>query len=412
MPIAPHLAAEHAIRIGREQWLDPEGHQRRQWSRFQGILDYAYQRSPFYARKYRAAGIEPADIQERSDLRRLPVVTREELRQPEALVPPPFRPETMGHRLSSGSTGESVKSYFDPEGWLIGKHLLKLRARWACGVRPWDRVALFTASAFSNNALRRRGLRQRSFSVHQPPEEILPELLRFAPTVLYGFPSHFKELAEVWPSRLRPEIIFTSGEMLEGVARAHRERVRRSGLRRLWLDRAQGDRVGVSRARWLPHQQRLGAGRDRGAGGSGSRHFALQPRHATDPLPAGRYRQLHRWPLPVWPLAAADGGRLRPQRGHFRAAGRRQGLALHPDQCGQVLDEIRQFQIVQESIDRVVLVVVPRGEFGRGAEERVRAALGPHLPGIAIEIRIVASIEREPGGKYRMAMSRVERQRT
>jgi phenylacetate-coenzyme A ligase PaaK-like adenylate-forming protein len=204
VPIAPHVAFERALRIAREQWLDPEELQRRQWSRFQRILGYAYQHSPFYARKFRAAGIEPADIQQRSDLGRIPVVTREELRQPEALVPPPFRPETMRHTFSSGSTGESVKSYFDPEGWLVGKHLLKLRARWACGVRPWDRVALFTASAFSNSALRRRVLRQRSFSVHQPPDEILPELLRFAPTVLYGFPSHFKELAEVWPSRLRP----------------------------------------------------------------------------------------------------------------------------------------------------------------------------------------------------------------
>jgi phenylacetate-CoA ligase len=75
----------------------------------------------------------------------------------------------------------------------------------------------------------------------------------------------------------------------------------------------------------------------------------------------------------------------------------------------EVLDEIRQFQIVQESIDRVVVVVVPRGEFTSEAAARVGATLRPHLPGIAIEIQIVASIAREPGGKYRMAMSRVER---
>jgi phenylacetate-CoA ligase len=407
--IAPHVAIERALRIAREQWLDPEELQRRQWARLQRILDYAYHHSPFYARKFRAAGIEPVDIQQLSDLSHIPVVTREELRHPEALIPPPFRPETMRHTFSSGSTGESVKSYFDPEGWLVGKHLLKLRARWACGVRPLDRVALFTAGAFSNSALRQRVLRQRSFSVHEPPEGILPELLRFAPTVLYGFPSHFKELAEVWPSRLRPKIIFTSGEMLESAMRTRIESAfgapvcdvyGSTELKEIAWECRERDGYHIN-SDWVLVEIEEPEG------------TVLVTSLYNRGMPLIRYR--------LGDTGSFVAGRCRCGRSlPLMAVGFARSVDIFALPAGgkvspytlinavEVLDEIRQFQIVQESLDRVAVVVVPRGEFTRGAEERVRAALGPHLPGIAIEIRIVASIERERGGKYRMAMSRVE----
>jgi phenylacetate-CoA ligase len=409
--IAPHVAIERALRIGREQWLDPEELQRRQWSRFQRILAYACQHSPFYARKFSAAGIVAADIQQRSDLERIPVLTREELREPEALVPPHFRPETMRHTFSSGSTGESVKSYFDAEGWLVGKHLLKLRARWACGVRPWDRVALFTASAFSNSPLRRRVLRQQSFSIHRPPEEIVPELLRFAPTVLYGFPSHFKELAEVWPARLRPEIIFTSGEMLEGALRTRIESA---------FEAPVCDVYGSTELKEIAWECR-----ERDGYHINSDWVLVE---IVEPEGTVLVTSLYNRGMPLIRYRLGDTGRFIAGRcrcgrslplmavGFCRSVdmfvlpGGRRISPYTLINAVEVLEEIRQFQIVQESSDRVAVMVVPRREFDREAEERVCTALGPHLPGIAIEIRIVASIAREPGGKYRMAMSRVERE--
>jgi phenylacetate-CoA ligase len=410
MAVSPHVIVDRALRVARDQWLPPDELERRQWSRFERMLDYAYRSSPFYARKLREAGVEPADIRERADLERLPVVTRDELRQPEALVPARFRPEEMRHTFSSGSTGESVKSYFDDEAWLVGKHLLKLRARWACGVRPWDRVALFTASPFSNDATRRRLLRRWSFSVHEPVERILPELERFAPTVLYGFPSHFRELAEVWPSRLRPKLVFTSGEMLEGAVRRRIEEAFGAPVHDVYGSTELKEIAWECRARdgyhinsdWLLVEVEEPSGSvlvtslyNRGMpliryrlGDTGS--FVDHGCRCGRSLPLmalGFCRSVDTFVLPA-------GGLVSPYT-LINAI--------------EVLDEIRKFQIVQESTDKVAVLIEPRGEFGDGTGRRVRAALGPHLPGIAIELRLVAAIPREPGGKYRMAMSRVER---
>ena len=73
----------------------------------------------------------------------------------------------------------------------------------------------------------------------------------------------------------------------------------------------------------------------------------------------------------------------------------------------EVLPEIRQFQIVQESAARVAVTVVPGPGFGDRSALSVRSVLAPHLPGVTIEVRPVESIPREPSGKYRMALSRV-----
>lgn len=405
-------AVTRAFRVQREQWLDRRALERRQWSRFKKLLDHAFAHSPFYARKFREAAVTPADIRERSDLGRLPVVTREELRHPEALVAEGFRPETMRHSFSSGSTGESVKTYFDPAGWFLGKHLLKLRARWACGVRPRDRVALFTAGTFSNTALRRRLLRQRSFSVHRPAEEILPELRRFDPTALYGFPSHFKELAEVWPSELRPKAIFTSGEMLEDETRKRIETgigapvydvYGSTELKEIAWECPARDGYHVN-SDWLLVETEEPAGTILATslynygmpliryrlGDTGS--FVDHPCRCGRSLPLmalGFCRSVDTFVLP-------RGARISPYT-LINAV--------------EVLEEIRQFQIVQEAAGRVAVVIVPRAEFGEGSAERVRNALDPHLPGVTIEIRIVESIPREAGGKYRMAFSRVNARR-
>ncbi len=412
MPIAPHRAVERALRIQREQWLDPVELERRQWSRFKRLLDYAFEHSPFYARKLRAAGVAPPDIRDRSDLGRLPVVTREELRRPESLVPRHLRPEAMQHSFSSGSTGESVKTYFDDEGWFVAKHLLKLRARWACGVRPWDRVALFTASSFSNGALRRRALRQWSWSVHRPVGQLLPELRRFAPTVLYGFPSHFKELAEVWPPELRPRIVFTSGEMLEDATRERIEQGLGAPVHDVYGSTELKEIAWECRARdgyhvngdWLLVETEEPAGTILVSSLSNYGMPLIRYRLGDSGSFVDRRCRCGR-SLPLMALGfcrsvdsfvLADGGRVSPYT-LINAV--------------ELLDEIRQFQIVQESTDRVAVIVVPRAEFGAASPQRVRAAIGPHLPGVAIDVRVVASIPREPGGKYRMALSRVERRR-
>ena len=124
----------------------------------------------------------------------LPVTTREDLRRPEALLAEGYARERLRSSMTSGSTGRRTTSYFDEPAWVLAKNLLKLRARQACGVRPWDRIALFQEDAPDQPVIR-PGARRQAFTIHRPIEEILPALRAFAPTVLYGFAGYFARLA-------------------------------------------------------------------------------------------------------------------------------------------------------------------------------------------------------------------------
>ena len=127
------------------------------------------------------------------------------------------RPEWQSSS-SSGSTGEPFRVYYDPRAWATLKHLVKLRARAACGVRATDRVALLDAIP----PVRARGSRVARISVLQPGGAMAEELSAFRPDVIYGLPSALLEVAaalDARGARLTVERVFTSGELLRSAAR-------------------------------------------------------------------------------------------------------------------------------------------------------------------------------------------------
>lgn len=410
MPMAPSNLLSQILLMRTEQWLNPAELERRQWSRFQRVLRHAYDNSPFYARRFRDAGITPDDIRDRADLSRIPIVTRRELRHPEELVPDSYDPARMKESFSSGSTGESVRTYFDSNAWRLGKHLLKLRARWACGVRPWDRAALIQAGDFSNSEFRRRILRQQSFSVHRPVKESLLELRKFAPTVLYGFPTHFSELAEICNQDITPKCIFTSGEMLE------------DGTRRK-IGNAFGapvyDIYGSTELKEIawecPRRDGYHINSDWVLVESVGEHDTIV------------VTSLYNYGMPLIRYELGDTGKLldglcrcgRSLPLMAPGVGRSVDYFQLPDGSRvspytlvnnvEVLPEIRQFQILQDTPDRVVVLVVPGPDYGDGSAERIRGAITDDLPGITIDIRCVDEIAREPSGKFRKVLSDLPR---
>ena len=217
---ATHLAygALRYPRLHAAQWFSPDHIRDVQWRRLERMLHYAYVQSPLYRERFRQAGMTPADIRSTDDLRLLPVTTREDLRQPEALLAEGYPRHRLRSSTTSGSTGRRTTTYFDEPAWVLAKNLLKLRARQACGVRPWDRVALFQEDAPDQTGARSGGRRQ-AFTIHRPIEEILPAVRAFAPTVLYGFAGYFARLARAAGNGVRPRMVFTSGELLDAATR-------------------------------------------------------------------------------------------------------------------------------------------------------------------------------------------------
>ena len=81
-----------------------------QWRRLEKLLSHAYEFSPFYRDRFRRWGLEPRDIQSPDDLRRLPVLTKEDIQQSgQHMVSTSSRREELIPDMTGGSTGRPLR---------------------------------------------------------------------------------------------------------------------------------------------------------------------------------------------------------------------------------------------------------------------------------------------------------------
>jgi phenylacetate-CoA ligase len=182
----------------------------------------------FYGERLRGAGIRVRKgLLERDPegvLEALTPVGKQELRSAGARVLPRggIRPEWQSSS-SSGSTGEPFRVYYDARAWATLKHLVKLRARLACGMRLSDRVALLDATPLDPpRPDPSRKSRVARISVLQPATQIAAQLAAFAPDVVYGLPSALLDVAAAIREQgecLCFRLLFTSGELLQPIVR-------------------------------------------------------------------------------------------------------------------------------------------------------------------------------------------------
>ena len=96
-----------------------------QLQRFRERMQYVYERSPMYKRKYDKAGIKPADIRTLDDIQSVPFTIKEELRESQKNHPPwgdfiCITPEE-GVRVfqTTGTTGIPVRAILNKKDWAV-----------------------------------------------------------------------------------------------------------------------------------------------------------------------------------------------------------------------------------------------------------------------------------------------------
>lgn len=206
-------------------------------------LKYAYEHSPFYRRKWDAAGIKPEDIQSLEDFEHIPFVTKEDIREDQREFPP-FgsnlcipRGEVGRIHGTSGTTGK-------PTVFAVGKEDLEriaeahARCMWNFGVRPEDTVfigsffSLYWGSWGALLGTERLGATAFPFGAGVPgqTERALEWLKEIKPTVFYGTPSYALYVAEKAKARgydplkdFNFRILFFSGEPGAGVPSTKRK---------------------------------------------------------------------------------------------------------------------------------------------------------------------------------------------
>lgn len=103
-----------------------------QWERLKAILNYSYEHNRFYRRWFRQAGLAPADIRRRKDMLHLPVLTKEQVRSNMGeIISDGFRREELLRFKTGGSTGKSLELYVSEECSELRNACARRHDRWS-----------------------------------------------------------------------------------------------------------------------------------------------------------------------------------------------------------------------------------------------------------------------------------------
>ncbi len=200
------------------------------------LLRHAYESVPMYREKYDAAGFDPDRVVGIDDLRLIPLLTKDELRQAslQQLRSTAFDGKA---RLiaSSGSTGIPSRLYRDEESlWRMTAMNMRVYREW-CGGKPIEEGLYFIDFApdsidFALGDLLRTVVLESSIaSVHEPAEALLDLLLQQRPRFISSYPSTMRSLAlkmeREGRTYARLEILHCTSEALDAATRRLLRRV-------------------------------------------------------------------------------------------------------------------------------------------------------------------------------------------
>lgn len=195
----------------------------------QRMIRHCYENVPYYRGLFDDYGIQPSRIQDRNDLRNIPLLEKEEVRR----NPEQFLSKNVGRRglhiaYTSGSTGTPIKLYQSDETiqWLYACH--SIVRRWA-EIGAGARRASFGGRLVVHKELVHAPFwrfnlaeNQLLFSSYHLNERNLPQyadrLVKFQPAEIIGYPSAIyliaRHLLERNIATVRPIAVLTNSETL------------------------------------------------------------------------------------------------------------------------------------------------------------------------------------------------------
>jgi phenylacetate-CoA ligase len=426
---SPYLAHYGGLR--RTQF-DPAGAVRaRQWEAVQAQIRHAFATVPFYRRRLAEAGLCPGDLHTPDSYRRLPVLTKADIRtRGAALRSTAFRGAALHRKETSGSTGVPLVVFVDEashqhkractlradewSGWRFGERVAKL---WGDrgGLRPGWRGRL-------RNSLLERVTYLDTLKVTEASlADFAAKLRRAPPSLIFGHAHSvylFAQYALGAGVVLRPRGVISAAMVLHSWQRAAIEKAfacpvtNRYGCEEVSLiacecERHDGLHVNAEGV----YVELLRDGQPVGPGEDGSVVVTDLTNRA---MPLLRYQV---GDVASWSGRPCPCGRGLPLLG--RVEGREADYVVTPsgelisgisltDHLAVLVPGVAQVQIVQEEVSRLVFRIVRGPEFGPASIRRLRELVAERFgPGVAFACEYPERIAQEPSGKYRFCVSRV-----
>jgi len=406
------------------------------------LVSHAYDSVPYYRELFDRHGLRPGDIKTVADLVKIPITRKSDIRGlgPERLVARGLDVRHLFQRNTSGMTGQPFTIWRTPREEFLSSATFMRRELRALGVRRGDRIAIVKApsrghaprerkrekpgtAAIRRMLIRRAGVdRIRYINAFIPSSEIIQSLREAQPDVIAGHAGGLALIAQriesIGETSIKPRMVITGSET---VTPEMREQISRAFKAPVY------DTYGTEEFSRIATECVV----------TGEYHVSddsvvvelVAEGNAVGPGETGRViaTNLHSYAMP---FIRFDLGDL-AVRGHEvcgcgvpfstleRIKGRMidnflmpDGSELHPwallDAAWPHIRWIAQYRFVQETTERVVMLVAPRIQPTAGdladLVEREEKVLGPDVEFI---LRVVDQIELDPSGKTRAFQSLV-----
>ncbi|MGH7542896.1 MAG: phenylacetate--CoA ligase family protein [Gemmatimonadota bacterium] len=192
--------------------------------KLRSLVDHAWRNVDYYRRLFDGAGVDPASIRTLADLERIPVTTKEDLRQagPRVILARGTDPSACNRYLTSGTSGKALVVLTSPAEART-RLLVELRGLRATGLlKAGERLAILGPVHWGPGHLYQRlGLFRRDYvSPQLSVNDQIARLEALRPDILWAYPSLLMAIVERLGGRLsravRPRALVTSAEEIPG----------------------------------------------------------------------------------------------------------------------------------------------------------------------------------------------------
>lgn len=421
----------YLAQLTETQWLSPSELLEIQTRKLHRLISYAYTNVPYYRQVFDDLGLEPADIREPADLQKLPLLSKQDVRQNlDRLFATDIGSKQLNYRPTSGTTGTPLPVYVSDDNEAI-ERALSLRVRLWSGWEAGESRATFGGYPVipfdcQSLPLWRHDWPERRIlfsSYHMTRENIgryVQKLRSFQPKALEGYPSYLSFLArhlERMGETLPVQAVFTAAETLFPHQRSLIE-----------------ERFKCPIFDWYGLTERVAsAGQCEYADGyhvSAEKTIIEIIKPGGEPAIPGEYGEivgtnLHEFGFPLIRYRTGDMSAYRPEP---CPCGRKlplieqiqtrvddiittpDGRLVNPAPLAGLFREntIEKARIIQEAQDEIVLKMVISEGYSDATSEKItegiRTVLGPK---VRVSVKLVDDIPSTASGKYPFVVSKV-----
>lgn len=416
----------------RQQWFSSNELKSYQSQHLARLIEHAYENVPFYREVMDQRNLTPRNVQSVDDLRKMPIVTKDVIKANfQKFIAKNFPPSTLIHGRTSGTTGSPLELIYDSNVCLV-KNVVDWRQKNIGGIKVGDRhifvMGRMVVPVERKNPpfWRKNWILNHLYlsSYHLSPENMphyLDALIRFNPKSIEGYPSTVHYIARAVlaaGAEIKLKAAFISSEILLPEQRSTIEAAFHCRVYDFYgmAERAifatecdvhngkhLNDDFGITEV-VAQDGQPAEAGEMGRVVVTGLHNYAMPLiRYQTSdvtavnakPCPCGRA-----FPL-MHDVTSKDEDIVTTKDGRFVSP----SLLTQPF---KPLKSIQESQIIQESVDRLRVLIVRLPSYTDDDTKSLVSGLESRMgEGTRIEVEFVDQIPRTANGKFRWVVSKV-----